>query len=92
MEAVRSEGGANVILDIVGGPNIEKNIKAASPDARIIQLAFAAGSKVEINLMPIMLKRLIYTGSTLRTMPNFSLVWLRIHLSRVRISASVRPE
>ena len=69
VEVVRSEGGANVILDIVGGPNIEKNIKAASPDARIIQLAFAAGSKVEINLMPIMLKRLIYTGSTLRTRP-----------------------
>ena len=70
VEAVRAEGGANVILDIVGGPNIEKNIKAASPDARIIQLAFAAGSKVEINLMPIMLKRLTYTGSTLRTRPT----------------------
>jgi NADPH2:quinone reductase len=70
VEVVRSEGGANVILDIVGGANIEKNIKAASPDARIIQLAFAAGSKVEINLMPIMLKRLVYTGSTLRTRPT----------------------
>ncbi len=69
VEIVRTEGGANVILDIVGGANIEKNIKAASPDARIIQLAFAAGSKVEINLMPIMLKRLVYTGSTLRTRP-----------------------
>lgn len=69
VEAVRAEGGANVILDIVGGPNIEKNIKAAAPDARLIQLAFAAGSKVEINLMPIMLKRLTYTGSTLRTRP-----------------------
>ncbi len=67
VEAVRAEGGANVILDIVGGPNIEKNFKAASPDAHIIQLAFAAGSKVEINLMPVMLKRLTYTGSTLRT-------------------------
>ena len=69
VEAVRAEGGANVILDIVGGANIEKNIKAASPDGRIIQLAFAAGSKVEINLMPVMLKRLVYTGSTLRTRP-----------------------
>ena len=70
VEAVREEGGANVILDIVGGPNIEKNFKAASPDARIIQLAFGAGSKVEINLMPVMLKRLTYTGSTLRTRPD----------------------
>lgn len=70
VEVVRAEGGANVILDIVGGPNIEKNLKAASHDARIIQLAFGAGSKVEINLMPVMLKRLSYTGSTLRTRPD----------------------
>ncbi|MGV3627591.1 MAG: NAD(P)H-quinone oxidoreductase [Betaproteobacteria bacterium] len=70
VEAMRAEGGANVILDIVGGPNIEKNFKAASHDARIIQLAFGAGSKVEINLMPVMLKRLSYTGSTLRTRPD----------------------
>lgn len=69
VEAVREAGGANVILDIVGGPNIEKNFKAASHDCRIIQLAFAAGSKVDINLMPVMLKRLTYTGSTLRTRP-----------------------
>jgi putative PIG3 family NAD(P)H quinone oxidoreductase len=69
VEVVRKEGGANVILDIVGGPNIERNLKAASHDARIIQLAFAQGSKIEINLMPVMLKRLTYTGSTLRTRP-----------------------
>jgi NADPH2:quinone reductase len=69
VEVMRGLGGANVILDIVGGPNIEKNFKAATHDARIIQLAFALGSKVEINLMPVMLKRLTYTGSTLRTRP-----------------------
>lgn len=69
VEIVRKEGGANVILDIVGGPNIERNFKAANHDARIIQLAFALGSKVDINLMPVMLKRLTYTGSTLRTRP-----------------------
>lgn len=67
---VRDAGGADVILDIVGGDNIEKNFKAASHDARIIQLAFAAGSKVEVNLMPVMLKRLRYTGSTLRSRPD----------------------
>lgn len=67
VEIVRQEGGAHVILDIVGGPNIERNFKAATHDGRIIQLAFALGSKVEINLMPVMLKRLRYTGSTLRT-------------------------
>lgn len=69
VEVVREMKGANVILDIVGGPYVERNIKAASPDGRIIQLAFALGSKVEINLMPIMLKRLTYGGSTLRTRP-----------------------
>jgi len=70
VEIVREEGGANVILDIVGGPNIERNFKAASHDGRIVQLAFPAGSKVEVNLMPVMLKRLTYTGSTLRTRPS----------------------
>lgn len=70
VEIVRNEGGADVILDIVGGPNIERNFKAAGHDARIVQLAFPLGSKVDINLMPVMLKRLTYTGSTLRTRPS----------------------
>lgn len=66
----REAGGADIILDIIGGDYIAKNIKAARHDARIIQLAFNAGSKVEINLMPVMLKRLSYTGSTLRSRPD----------------------
>jgi putative PIG3 family NAD(P)H quinone oxidoreductase len=60
-------GGADVVLDIVGGPNIQKNIKVARHDGRIVQLAFAKGSKVEVDLMPVMLKRLKYMGSTLRS-------------------------
>ncbi len=102
VEVVRNEGGANVILDIVGGPNIEKNLKAASPDARIIQLAFGAGSKVEINLMPVMLKRLTYTGSTLRTRPDAfkariareleAQVWPHIASGKIRVvTHSVLP-
>lgn len=67
VDVIRTAGGANLILDIIGGDYVARNIKAASPDARIVQLAFNAGSKVEINLMPIMLKRLVYTGSTLRS-------------------------
>jgi NADPH:quinone reductase-like Zn-dependent oxidoreductase len=71
VDVVREEfGGANVVLDIVGGPYIARNVKAASPDARIVQLAFALGSKVEFDFMPIMLKRLHYTGSTLRSRPD----------------------
>lgn len=95
VEVVREAGGANVILDIVGGPNIERNFKAASHDARIIQLAFAAGSKVEVNLMPVMLKRLSYTGSTLRTRPAAfkariaselqAQVWPHIESGRIRV-------
>ncbi len=95
VEVVRAAGGANVILDIVGGPNIEKNFKAASHDCRIIQLAFGAGSKVEINLMPVMLKRLTYTGSTLRTRPPAykariareleAKVWPQIEAGKIRV-------
>ncbi|WP_299844110.1 NAD(P)H-quinone oxidoreductase [uncultured Jannaschia sp.] len=68
--AVREAGGADLILDIIGGDYVARNIKAARADARIVQLAFNAGSKVEIDLMPIMLKRLVYTGSTLRSRPD----------------------
>ena len=64
---LRDAGGADIILDIIGGEYIARNIKAARHDARIIQLAFNRGSKVEIDLMPIMLKRLSFTGSTLRS-------------------------
>jgi NADPH:quinone reductase len=95
VDIVRKEGGADVILDIVGGPNIERNMKAASHDARIVQLAFALGSKVEINMMPIMLKRLTYTGSTLRTRPpEFKAriaaelkdkVWPKIESGQIRV-------
>jgi len=63
---VKDAGGADIVLDIMGGDYIARNIKAARPDARIIQLAFRSGSRVEIDLMPVMLKRLTLTGSTLR--------------------------
>ncbi|MCK5778737.1 MAG: NAD(P)H-quinone oxidoreductase [Rhodospirillales bacterium] len=62
-----SKGGVNVILDMVGGDYIEKNIKASAPDARIVNIAFLRGPKVEVNFMPLMLKRLTLTGSTLRS-------------------------
>ena len=59
-------GGANTILDMVGGDYIERNIKACAPDATIVQIAFLNGPTAEVNFMPIMLKRLTLTGSTLR--------------------------
>ncbi len=69
LEIVREAGGANMIVDIVGGDYVAKNLKAAAPDARIIQLAYRQGSKIEVDLMPVMLKRLVFTGSTLRSRP-----------------------
>ncbi len=61
--------GVDVILDMVGGDYIGRNIKALAPDGRLCQIAFLGGSKVELNFLPVMLKRLTLTGSTLRPRP-----------------------
>ena len=58
--------GVNVILDMVGGDYVARNIKSLAPDGRLVNIAFLQGSKVQIDLMPVMLKRLTLTGSTLR--------------------------
>ncbi|MEC9369591.1 MAG: NAD(P)H-quinone oxidoreductase [Pseudomonadota bacterium] len=58
--------GADVILDMVGGSYIERNFIAAAPDGRIVQIAFLGGPKAEVNFTRLMLKRLTFTGSTLR--------------------------
>lgn len=58
--------GVDVILDMVGGDYIARNIQSAAQDGRIVSIAFLNGSVAEINFMPVMLKRLTLTGSTLR--------------------------
>jgi NADPH:quinone reductase-like Zn-dependent oxidoreductase len=58
--------GVDVILDIVGGDYVARNLKLAAKDGRIVSLSFIKGSRVDIDMMPILLKRLIVTGSTLR--------------------------
>ena len=58
--------GADVILDMVGGDYIPRNIQAAAVDGRIVSIAFLNGATTEVNFMPVMLKRLTLTGSTLR--------------------------
>ncbi len=58
--------GANVILDMVGGDYLGRNLVVAAPEARIVQIAFLQGSKITADMTPLMLKRLILTGSTLR--------------------------
>jgi putative PIG3 family NAD(P)H quinone oxidoreductase len=61
--------GADVILDMVGGPYIEQNYQAAAIGARIVNIAFLQGSKANVDFMRLMMKRLTHTGSTLRAQP-----------------------
>jgi putative PIG3 family NAD(P)H quinone oxidoreductase len=63
---VRAEGRADVVLDMVGGEYVQKNFSCLNPDGRCVQIAFLHGSKVNIDLMPVMLKRIHFTGATLR--------------------------
>ncbi len=58
--------GADVILDMVGGDYLPRNLKALNRDGRLVNIAFMQGAKIEVNFMPLMLKRQTITGSTLR--------------------------
>lgn len=72
-EVVKSETGGrgvDVILDIVGGDYVERNIRSLAEDGRVVNIAFQKGSKVTIDMMRVMLKRLTLTGSTLRIRSN----------------------
>ncbi|MGD9966848.1 MAG: NAD(P)H-quinone oxidoreductase [Hyphomonadaceae bacterium] len=65
--AVRELGGADVVLDMVGGPYIQKNLDVLNDHGRLIMIAFLQGPTAQLNLMRLMLKRLTITGSTLRS-------------------------
>ncbi len=58
--------GADVILDMVGGDYVQRNYAAAAMDGRIVQIAFLRGATTQVDLRPLMMKRLVHTGSTLR--------------------------
>jgi putative PIG3 family NAD(P)H quinone oxidoreductase len=58
--------GVDTILDMIGGDYFPRNLKCLADDARLVQIAVQHGPKTEINLLPVMLKRLTITGSTLR--------------------------
>ncbi|WP_123793408.1 NAD(P)H-quinone oxidoreductase [Pacificibacter maritimus] len=66
VKALAAQGGADVILDMVGGDYIARNIQTLAPDGRLVNIAFLTGPKAEINFLPVMAKRLTLTGSTLR--------------------------
>ncbi len=66
VDAMRAVGGANLILDMVGGPYIPRNLKALADDGRLVQIAYLQGPKTEVNFVQLMTRRLTFTGSTLR--------------------------
>lgn len=58
--------GVDVILDMVGGDYVARNLRSLAVDGRLVQIAFLGGSKAEVDFTPLMVKRLTFTGSTLR--------------------------
>lgn len=75
-EVLRAEGGANLILDMVGGDYLPRNVRALADEGRLVQIAFLKGPKVELNFAQVMMRRLTITGSTLR--PQSDLAKARI--------------
>ncbi|WP_172500057.1 NAD(P)H-quinone oxidoreductase [Jannaschia seohaensis] len=80
---MQGEGGADVILDMVGGDYLPRNLKALAEDGRLVQIAFLQGPKVAVNFAPLMVRRLTITGSTLRPQSD---------LAKARIAARLRAE
>ena len=78
---VRDLGGADVILDMVGGGYIPRNVAALADDGRLVQIAFLTGPKAEVNFAQIMTRRLTVTGSTLRPQSD---------VAKARIAAQLR--
>ncbi len=71
-EVVRAETGkrgVDVILDMVGGDYIDRNIRSLADDGRLVNIGYQSGSTVTLDMMRVMLKRLTITGSTLRIRP-----------------------
>lgn len=85
VEVVKAETkrGVDVILDMVGGEYIPRNVKALAADGRLVSIAFLKGSVAEVNFMPVMLKRLTLTGSTLRPQSDDA---------KARMAASLREK
>jgi NADPH2:quinone reductase len=78
---LKAEGGADLILDMVGGGYLPRNVRALKDDGRLVQIAFLEGPKVELNFAEVMVRRLTITGSTLRPQSD---------LAKARIAASLR--
>ena len=77
---MHDEGGAQLILDMVGGSYLPRNVKALATEGRLVQIAFLQGPRVELNFAEVMMRRLTITGSTLRPQSD---------LAKARIAAEV---
>jgi NADPH2:quinone reductase len=66
VKQITGNQGIDVILDMIGGDYLPKNLKCLAPEGRLVQIAIQHGAKAEIDLWQVMLKRLTLTGSTLR--------------------------
>lgn len=83
VDALKAEGGAQLILDMVGGDYLPRNVRALANDGRLVQIAFLQGPKVELNFAQVMMRRLTITGSTLRPQSD---------LAKARIGESLRTQ
>ena len=83
VKVLAAEGGANLILDMVGGSYIPRNIRALADEGRLVMIAFLEGPKAELNFAQIMARRLVVTGSTLRPQSD---------LAKARIAAELREK
>lgn len=95
VEVLRPEGGADLILDMVGGDYVARNIRAMADDGRLVFIAFLGGSKVTLNLAPVMMRRLTITGSTLRPQSDLAKARiaeeLRAHVWPMVAAGKLRP-
>jgi putative PIG3 family NAD(P)H quinone oxidoreductase len=79
---MRAQGGADLILDMVGGDYLPRNIQALADDGRLVQIAFLQGPKIELNFAQMMMRRLTITGSTLRPQSDAAKARIAAELAR----------
>jgi putative PIG3 family NAD(P)H quinone oxidoreductase len=95
VDTMKTAGGANLILDMVGGDYIPRNIRALADDGRLVQIAFLQGPKVELNFAVMMMRRLTITGSTLRPQSDLAKAeiadQLRTHVWPLLSSGKIAP-
>ena len=92
---MKGHGGADVILDMVGGPYMARNLAALADEGRLVQIAFLQGAKADLNMAPLMMRRLTWTGSTLRPQSDLAKTriadQLRAHVWPLLVAGKVAP-